>query len=59
MKQAPPRAPRVRDFVKHVLVSPEVHTRLREYAKECGYKTQYIADQALEEYLERQEKKKP
>jgi len=48
---------RVRDDYKVVMVSPETHTRLKDYALKTGYKLQYIADVAIAEFLKRQEVK--
>jgi predicted transcriptional regulator len=42
---------------KVFIVSAETHRRLKEYAKRKGYKLQYIADEAISEYLKRQEAK--
>jgi hypothetical protein len=48
---------RNRDLVKHVLVSPDVHAELKAYAIKNGYRTQGLADEAIAEYLKRQEAK--
>jgi hypothetical protein len=48
---------RNRDLVKHVLVSPDVHAELKAYAIKNGYRTQGLADEAIAEYLKRQETK--
>ena len=37
--------------------SDDTHKRLKEYAKHKGYKLQYLADEAIIEYLKRQETK--
>jgi predicted transcriptional regulator len=42
---------------KVFIVSAETHRRLKEYAKRKGYKLQYIADEAVAEYLKRKEGK--
>ena len=42
---------------KVFIVSAETHRRLKEYAKRKGYKLQYIADEAVSEYLARKETK--
>jgi predicted transcriptional regulator len=34
------------------VVSDDTHKRLKEYAKRKGYKLQYVADEAVSEYLE-------
>jgi predicted transcriptional regulator len=39
------------------VVSDDTHKRLKEYAKRKGYKLQYVADEAVSEYLKRQESK--
>jgi predicted transcriptional regulator len=41
---------------KVIVVSDEVHKRLKDYAMKMGYKTQYIADEAVSEYLKRKDK---
>jgi hypothetical protein len=48
---------RKRELVKHVLVSPDVHAQLKEYAVKNGYRTQGVADEAIAEYLKRKESK--
>jgi len=40
---------------KVFIVSAETHRRLKEYAKRKGFKLQYIADEAVSEYLKRKE----
>jgi predicted transcriptional regulator len=42
---------------KVFVVSDDTHKRLKEYAVKKGYKLQYVADQAVSEYLKRQESK--
>jgi predicted transcriptional regulator len=51
MKQ--PKRPTSKVFV----VSDDTHKRLKEYAVKKGYKLQYVADEAVSEYLKRQESK--
>jgi hypothetical protein len=46
---------RERDPYKVVLVSPKTHARFKEFAQKTGYKLQYIADVALEQYIKQQE----
>jgi len=55
--KTPVKAPRKREFVKHVMVSPEVHRALKAFAILQGYKTQYIADRAIQLFIEREEAK--
>lgn len=56
-KKAPAKNERVRDEYKVVIVSPETHARLKEFAQKTGYKLQYVADVAIAEFLKRQEGK--
>jgi predicted transcriptional regulator len=42
-----------RPTAKVLVVSDETHKRLKDYAIKMGYKTQYIADEAVAEYLKR------
>jgi hypothetical protein len=51
-----PKPAAKRPTAKVVVVSDDTHARLKDYAKKCGYKTQYLADIAIAEYLNRQEK---
>jgi predicted transcriptional regulator len=44
-----------RPTAKVLVVSDETHKRLKDYAIKMGYKTQYIADEAVAEYLKRKE----
>jgi hypothetical protein len=37
---------------KSVIISEETHKLLKEYAQKKGYKLQYVADEAVCEYLE-------
>ncbi len=46
-----------RPTAKVFIVSDDTHKRLKEYAKRKGYKLQYVADEAVSEYLKRQEAK--
>jgi hypothetical protein len=48
-----PKRPTAKMFV----VSDDTHKRLKEYAQKKGYKLQYVADEAISEYLKRQESK--
>jgi predicted transcriptional regulator len=48
-----PKRPTSKVFV----VSDDTHKRLKEYAKRKGYKLQYVADEAVSEYLEGKETK--
>ncbi len=38
-------------------VSDDTHKRLKDYAQRKGYKLQYVADEAVAEYLQRKEAK--
>ena len=42
---------------KVFIVSSETHRRLKDYAKRKGFKLQYVADEAVAEYLARKESK--
>jgi predicted transcriptional regulator len=46
-----------RPTAKVFVVSDETHNRLKEYAKRKGYKLQFVADEAVSEYLQRKESK--
>ena len=46
-----------RPTAKVFIVSDDTHRRLKEYAKRKGYKLQYVADEAVSEYLEGKEAK--
>jgi predicted transcriptional regulator len=46
-----------RPTAKVFIVSDDTHKRLKEYAVKKGYKLQYVADEAVSEYLKRQEAK--
>jgi predicted transcriptional regulator len=49
MNNPKPKRPTSKVFV----VSDETHQMLKRYAKQKGYKLQYIADEAVAEYLTR------
>lgn len=42
---------------KVFVVSDDTHKKLKAYANKMGYKLQYIADEAVSEYLQRKESK--
>ena len=42
---------------KVFVVSDDTHKKLKAYAMKMGYKLQYIADEAVAEYLKRKESK--
>jgi len=46
-----PKRPTAKVFV----VSDDTHKRLKEYAQKKGYKLQYVADEAVSEYLEKKD----
>ena len=46
-----------RSTAKTFVVSDETHKRLKDYATKKGYKLQYVADEAVSEYLARKETK--
>lgn len=48
-----PKRPTPKIFV----VSDDTHKRLKEYATKKGYKLQFVADEAVAEYLARKESK--
>ena len=48
-----PKRPTAKTFV----VSDETHQKLKDYAQRKGYKLQYVADEAVSEYLARKEAK--
>lgn len=56
-KKATVKKLRERDPYKVVLVSPDTHARFKAFAKKTGYKLQYIADVALDEFIKQQEVK--
>ena len=56
-KKATVKKIRERDPYKVVLVSPETHARFKAFAKKTGYKLQYIADVALDQYIKQQDVK--
>jgi predicted transcriptional regulator len=39
------------------VVSDDTHKKLKDYATKKGYKLQFVADEAVSEYLKRQEAK--
>lgn len=53
MKQIREKRPIAKVFV----VSDDTHKRLKDYAMKLGYKLQYVADEAVAEYLARKESK--
>jgi hypothetical protein len=53
MNNPKPKRPTSKVFV----VSDETHQMLKRYAKQKGYKLQFVADEAVSEYLKRQESK--
>ena len=48
-----PKRPTPKTFV----VNDDTHKRLKDYATKKGYKLQYVADEAVTEYLARKESK--
>ena len=48
-----PKRPTPKIFV----VSDDTHKRLKGYAMKKGYKLQFVADEAVTEYLQRKESK--
>ena len=44
-----------RPTAKVLVVSDEIHKRLKDYATKKGYKLQFVADEAVSEYLKRKE----
>jgi len=48
---------RKRPTAKVIVVSDDTHRRLKEYATRKGYKFQYVADEAVAQYLEGEEGK--
>jgi len=53
MKTVKPKRP----TAKVIVVSDDTHRRLKEYAARKGYKFQYVADEAVAQYLEGEEAK--
>jgi predicted transcriptional regulator len=51
MNTTKPKRPTAKVFV----VSDETHFRLKQYATKKGYKLQFVADEAVTEYLKRKE----
>ena len=48
-----PKRPTPKIFV----VSDDTHKRLKDYATKKGYKLQFVADEAVTEYLQKKESK--
>ena len=48
---AKPKRPTPKTFV----VNDDTHKRLKDYAQRKGYKLQFVADEAVTEYLKRKE----
>lgn len=48
-----PKRPTAKAFV----VSDDTHKRLKDYATKKGYKLQFVADEAVTEYLQRKDVK--
>jgi hypothetical protein len=46
-----------RPTAKVFIVSDDTHRKLKAYAMKMGYKLQYVADEAVAEYLKRKEVK--
>lgn len=46
-----------RPVQKQFVVSEQTHKALKAYANKRGYKVQYIADEAIAEYIKRKEAK--
>ena len=42
---------------KIFIVSDDTHKKLKDYATKKGYKLQFVADEAVSEYLQRKETK--
>ena len=53
MTSIKPKRPTPKIFV----VSDDAHKRLKDYATKKGYKLQFVADEAVTEYLQRKESK--
>jgi predicted transcriptional regulator len=51
MNKPKPKRPVAKMFV----VSDDTHLRLKQYAQRKGYKLQFVADEAVTEYLKRKE----
>ena len=51
MTPTKPKRPTPKTFV----VSDDTHLRLKQYAQRKGYKLQFVADEAVTEYLKRKE----
>lgn len=53
MNPTKPKRPTAKVFV----VSDDTHKRLKDYATKKGYKLQFVADEAVTEYLQRKDVK--
>jgi predicted transcriptional regulator len=53
MTPTKPKRPTPKIFV----VSDDTHKRLKDYATKKGYKLQFVADEAVTEYLQKKELK--
>ena len=53
MTSTKPKRPTPKIFV----VSDDTHKKLKDYATKKGYKLQFVADEAVTEYLQRKESK--
>ena len=53
MTPTKPKRPTPKIFV----VSDDTHKRLKDYATKKGYKLQFVADEAVTEYLQRKDVK--
>ena len=53
MNTTKPKRPTPKIFV----VSDDTHKRLKDYATKKGFKLQFVADEAVSEYLQRKESK--
>lgn len=53
MNTTKPKRPTPKIFV----VSDDTHKRLKDYATKKGFKLQFVADEAVAEYLQRKEGK--
>ena len=51
MTPTKPKRPTQKTFV----VSDDTHKKLKDYAQRKGYKLQFVADEAVSEYLKRKE----
>lgn len=46
-----------RPTAKVFIVSDDTHKKLKDYATKKGYKLQFVADEAVTQYLQRKESK--